>query len=364
MAESTSKETNSVQPTSKISTQVNNVQDIIDNMSLHSKVCQLFVVTPEELTGVKTATSAGDITKNALENFPVAGLIYFEQNILNESQFKEMINNSQSYSDIPLLIGADEEGGDVTRIAGTFDVAQLQPMFCYKDQGTSTAKSNAETIASYLKKYGVNTDFAPDADIWSNPDNTVIGTRAYSDDFSQAAELVGAAVSGFKNKNEICAIKHFPGHGDTEQDSHKELAHITKSISNVKSQEFQPFKSGIESGTDMVMVGHLIVDELGDNIPATLNKTIVTDWLRNELNFNGVIITDSMSMDAIIDNYGIESAVVNSINAGIDLILMPSDLSAAVRTIEDAVENGTLSEERINESVARILEMKENNNLL
>lgn len=342
---------------------VQTTDDIINSMTMHEKICQLFVVTPEQLTCVEGVTAADKTTKKSLKKYPVGGIVYFSGNIVSEEQLTEMTKNSQSYSKIPLLIATDEEGGDVARIAGTLDVAQLQPMFNYKDEGEEVARQNAETIAKYLKKYGINTDFAPIADVWSNPDNSVIGTRAYSNDFSQAEQLVASAVKGFKSQGEICTLKHFPGHGDTTQDSHEQLAHITRSVEQIKSEEFSVFRSGIEAGADMVMVGHLIIDELGDNTPATLNKNIVTDMLRDELGFNGVAITDSMEMGAIADNYGIGNASVMAIEAGIDMILMPSNLSEAVSAVEQAVTDGTLTEKRIDESLQRIINMKIDNNI-
>lgn len=336
----------------------------MESMTQYEKICQLFVVTPEELTGIDGVTVAGEATQQCLEQYPVGGIILFAQNIVDSEQFKSMTESLASYSKIPLLISTDEEGGDVARLGYTLDVPQLEPMYEYRLQGEAVAQSNAQTIADYLREYGINTDFAPVADVWSNPNNTVIGTRAYSDSFTEAAKLVSAAVKGFKSRNEICSLKHFPGHGDTMQDSHQELAHVTRTAAQLESEEFLTFKAGIDAGADMVMVGHLVIDELGDDTPATLNHSVVTGMLRKKLGFDGVAITDSMSMGAIVNNYGTGNAVLMAIKAGMDVILMPSDLAEAIDAVQFALDNGELTEQRLDESVKRVISMKIRNGLI
>ena len=339
------------------------VDETLAGMTLHEKVCQMMFVTPEELTGEDGVTVAGDATRQALENYPVGGIVYFAKNLESQDQVKEMIDNSQKYSSIGLFVATDEEGGVVNRLMDTVGTTYIGSMYYYKDDGDETAYENAYTIANDMSALGFNLDFAPVADVWSNPDNTVIGERAYSDDYAQAAELVGNAVKGFNDGGVMCTLKHFPGHGDTAEDSHYSSAYVHRTKEEIMADEMQPFRSGIEAGAEFVMVGHLIVPDI-DEVPATLSYKIVTGILRDELKFEGVAITDSFEMESIADNYSVDDAVVMSVKAGMDMILQPKDMASAVNSIEQAVADGELSEDRIDESVRRILTLKESRGLL
>lgn len=337
--------------------------ETLAGMTLHEKVCQMMFVTPEELTGEDGVTVAGDATRQALENYPVGGIVYFAKNLESQDQVKEMIDNSQKYSSIGLFVATDEEGGVVNRLMDTVGTTYIGSMYYYKDDGDETAYENAYTIANDMSALGFNLDFAPVADVWSNPDNTVIGERAYSDDYAQAAELVGNAVKGFNDGGVMCTLKHFPGHGDTAEDSHYSSAYVHRTKEEIMADEMQPFRSGIEAGAEFVMVGHLIVPDI-DEVPATLSYKIATGILRDELKFEGVAITDSFEMESIADNYSVDDAVVMSVKAGMDMILQPKDMASAVNSIEQAVADGELSEDRIDESVRRILTLKESRGLL
>lgn len=339
------------------------VDETLAGMTLHEKVCQMMFVTPEELTGEDGVTVAGDATRQALENYPVGGIVYFAKNLESQDQVKEMIDNSQKYSSIGLFVATDEEGGVVNRLMDTVGTTYIGSMYYYKDDGDETAYENAYTIANDMSALGFNLDFAPVADVWSNPDNTVIGERAYSDDYAQAAELVGNAVKGFNDGGVMCTLKHFPGHGDTAEDSHYSSAYVHRTKEEIMADEMQPFRSGIEAGAEFVMVGHLIVPDI-DEVPTTLSYKIATGILRDELKFEGVVITDSFEMESIADNYSVDDAVVMSVKAGMDMILQPKDMASAVNSIEQAVADGELSEDRIDESVRRILTLKESRGLL
>ena len=339
------------------------VDETLAGMTLHEKVCQMMFVTPEELTGEDGVTVAGDATRQALENYPVGGIVYCAKNLESQDQVKEMIDNSQKYSSIGLFVATDEEGGVVNRLMDTVGTTYIGSMYYYKDDGDETAYENAYTIANDMSALGFNLDFAPVADVWSNPDNTVIGERAYSDDYAQAAELVGNAVKGFNDGGVMCTLKHFPGHGDTAEDSHYSSAYVHRTKEEIMADEMQPFRSGIEAGAEFVMVGHLIVPDI-DEVPATLSYKIATGILRDELKFEGVAITDSFEMESIADNYSVDDAVVMSVKAGMDMILQPKDMASAVNSIEQAVADGELSEDRIDESVRRILTLKESRGLL
>lgn len=342
------------------------IQAQISEMSLEEKIYQLFFVTPESLTGVDMVTQAGDATKAALDQYPVGGIIYFSQNIENEEQITTMTSNSQSYSKIPLFIGVDEEGGSlVARIANNpnFQVPTFPDM---KEIGTSGDPSKAfevgSSIGSYLKKYGFNMDFAPDADVLTNPENTAIGSRSFGSDPQLVSQMVAEEVRGLEEQNVTAVLKHFPGHGSTAEDSHNGAAVVNRSLDELRSVEFLPFEAGIQAGADVIMVGHLQVPQfIPDDTPASLSSVMITDILRNELGFDGLVITDSLSMGAVTEYYTPAEAAVMCIQAGGDMLLIPEDFHQAYQGILDAVNNQTLSEERINESLTRILRVKYKN---
>lgn len=339
------------------------VDDTLEGMTLHDKVCQMMFVTPEELTGEDTVTVAGDVTKKALEKYPVGGIVYFAKNLETKDQVKDMISNSQSYSSIGLFISTDEEGGTVNRLMDTVGTTYIDSMYNYKDDGTDKAYENAHTIAQDMSELGFNVDFAPVADVWSNPDNTVIGRRAYSDDYAQAAELVGSAVKGFRDGGVMCTLKHFPGHGDTAEDSHYSSAYVNRTKDQIMVDEMQTFRSGIDAGAELVMVGHLIVPDI-DELPATLSYKIATEMLRGDMGFDGIAITDSLEMESIADNYGVGDSAVMAVQAGMDMLLQPADPTVAIDAIVAAVESGDIKETRIDESVRRILTLKAERGLL
>lgn len=334
---------------------------IISQMSLHEKICQMFIVTPESLTGFDVVTASGDATRSSLEQYPVGGLIYFSANLESMDQAKEMLSGAKDIQKdldlVPLFYAIDEEGGDVARCADALGTTSFDPMYLYKEKGTDTAYSNAKTIAGDISSIGFNLDFAPVADTWSNPANTVIGQRAYSDDFAETAELVAAAVKGFSDGGVYCSVKHFPGHGDTAEDSHYGTAVSEKTLAELEQNEYLAFKKGIEAGADMVMMGHITMTSV-DQLPASVSKTMITDELRGKLGYDGVVITDSLAMGAVTEMYESGELAVKIVDAGADMLLMPQDMKAAVDALEKAVEDGTITEERINESIRRILILK------
>lgn len=331
-------------------------EELLSGMTLREKLCQLMIVRPETLTGESPVTAAGETTRLALESYPVGGLIYSVDNLVTQEQTREMITNTQSYSEIPLFISADEEGGNVGRLMYKLGTTWVNDMYSYKDMGEDTAYANAYTIGSDMVSCLFNTDFAPVADVWTNPENTVIGDRAYSDDFAQASELVAAAVRGFTDAGVVCCVKHFPGHGDTSTDTHEGAAVVDKSLDELRAGELLPFESGIDAGVDMVMVGHITVTAVDDE-PATISKAVITDLLREELGWDGVVITDSLDMGALA-GYDNGEVCVKFLEAGGDILLGVPDIEAALTALETAVTDGRLTESRIDESVMRILTLK------
>lgn len=338
-------------------------QQTLKTMSLRDMVCQMLIVYPSDLTGSKPVTQADEATQQGLQQLPVGGVLYDSSSMITQDQVRELLSTTQSYSKIPLLLTCDEEGGRVSRLMPTVGTTQIGPMLNYAHLGTETAFTNAQTIAQDMRACGFNTDLAPVADVWSNPDNSAIGDRAYSQDFVQATQLIPAAVEGFNQGGVICTLKHFPGHGSTTEDSHNGPAYVYKSLDQLLQEDLQPFRAGIAAGADMVMLGHLSVPAL-DSVPATFSYRIATQLLREELGFFGVIITDSLQMNAVTDSYSSGDAAVQAVQAGVDLLLCPQNPEEAVNALLDAVDQGVISQSRIEESVLRILDLKEQWNLL
>lgn len=361
-AETTTQTQTQTQTQPALSEEEQKGQSLLDSMTTEEKVWQLFVVTPEAVTGVETATRAGDATRKGLEARPVGGLIYFAKNLQNREQAMEMIRDSQSYVKIPMLIGVDEEGGTVSRVGSNpgMGTTAFEDMRSYGAAGDPAAVYQiGSTIGSELLELGFNLDFAPVADVVTNPDNTEIGSRSFSSDPETAAKMVGSIVSGFQDAGMICTLKHFPGHGGTSTDTHKGLAVTTRTLEQMREAEFLPFEAGIAAGAPMVMVGHLSAEKLnGDDTPSDLSGVVVTDLLRGELGFDGVVITDAQNMGAITDYASPGAAAVGALQAGVDLILMPEYLQSAFEGVMDALDSGKLTQARIDESVLRILKLK------
>ncbi|MCM1115855.1 MAG: glycoside hydrolase family 3 protein [Clostridium sp.] len=355
------------------------VSKLLSDMTLEEKVGQLFIVAPEALDeslnssdinsiddhGYKSINSA---IKKTMKKYPPGGIIMFSKNIDTPKQITAFTNDLQKSSEIPLFISVDEEGGQIARIANNsnFKVKKYSNMLSIGKAGdTSKAKEAGKTISSYLTKYGFNLDFAPVADVFSNPKNTVIGNRAFSSDCNVVADMVSAEIKGFHSNNVMCCIKHFPGHGDTTGDTHKDYVSVNKSWNELKKCEIIPFKSGIDAGCDMIMVAHITANKATkDSLPCTLSYDMITTKLRGELGYDGVVITDSLSMGAITKNYTSANAAVKAFSAGADILLMPNDYQKAFDGIIKAIDNKTISKKRLDESVKRILKLKDKYGLI
>lgn len=359
----TTQTTAEVKPKSK-------AQQLLEKMTLEEKIGQLFVVRATALDLNKTqggVTVCDDGIKTALRQYHVGGVVYFTDNIKDPQQLTKLSSDLQAASEYPLFITADEEGGNVTRIAQDpdFNVKQFASMLTVGSTGdTAQAHDVGQTIGKYMKDYGMNLDLAPVADIFSNPYNTVIGDRAFGRDANSVSLMVNACVKGFHEQGMMTCLKHFPGHGDTAADSHYGAAVVDRTWSELLERELVPFIASLGE-TDMVMAAHVSLPKVtGDNTPASLSKTILTDKLRNELGFNGVIITDSLGMGAVTKGTQPGEIPVKVLEAGGDILLMPASLPTAFNGVLDAVKSGRLSESRIEQSVIRILTLKEKYGLI
>ena len=336
------------------------VTNMISEMTLEEKVAGLFIITPESLTGQTAVTKAGDGTKEALEKYPVGGIVYFKQNITSADQTKEMIENTKSYCRYPLFIAVDEEGGDVARIQQALKLDKTSTAEeLGAENNTITTFDSYDVIGKRLVEYGFNLDFAPVADVLTNPDNKAIGNRSFGSDPDVVSNMVVSAIGGLHNNDIVTCVKHFPGQGDANADTHTALASSDRSRSDIENCELVPFNAAIDSGVDMIMVGHLTVPELMENaLPCSLSKEVMTDLLRVNMGYNGIIITDSMSMAAVSEYYGADEAAIKALKAGADMILMPEDFQLAYNGVIDAVKDGTIDEHRIDDSLARVYRVK------
>ena len=336
------------------------VTNSISTMPLEDRVAGLFIVTPEALTGVQSVTRAGDGTQEALNQYAVGGLIYFDSNIIDKDQLTEMLSNTVSMSKYPVFLAVDEEGGTVSRVANSnIEVIQVDDMATVGAGGdTSAAYETGVTIGSYLSALGFNLNFAPVADVAASEDGGVLGSRVFGMDANVCADMASNVVSGMQSTGVSACLKHFPGIGSAEEDTHDGRVEISKTAEELRASDFIPFQQGIGAGADFVMVGHVTVPALDAEMPSSLSKAVITNVLRGELGFNGVIITDALNMSAITEYYTPEEAAVLAIEAGADMILMPEDFEAAYNGLLTAVREGTISEERINESLKRIYRIK------
>ena len=343
------------------------VEELLSSLSLEEKVAQLFVALPEQLIGnVSRVTAAGEATREAINNRPVGGIVYLESNLVSPEQTKTMLQNVQQYSmdrlNLPMFLCVDEEGGQVTRLAGKagFDLPVYDNMSVIGSQGdTEQAYQMGESIGQYLDDLGFNTDFAPVADVLTNPNNQVVRYRSFGSDPETVKDMTDAVSRGLASKKILATYKHFPGHGNTAADTHAGYAYSNKTKEELYQCELIPFIQGIEDEVPFIMMGHISLPNIvGDDTPASLSKTIVTDLLIDELGYKGIIITDALNMGAVSQQYSSAQAAVKALNAGVDMLLMPADFNAAYQGVLAAVQSGEISEERINKSVEKILKAK------
>lgn len=334
---------------------------MLADMTLRQKVGQLFIARPEQL--LPEAGTIREVTpelEQALAEYPLGGIILFADNVMKPEQLLALNDSLAQMPGIPMFIAVDEEGGLVARLAGNwkFKLPKYQSAMAVGSSGDpADALEMGRTIGGYLAEYGFNLDFAPVADVHTNPKNPVIGTRAFSTDPAVAAQMAAAFADGLEENSIIATFKHFPGHGDTAEDSHSGLAVVYKTKEELESCEFLPFREA--TARDMVMVAHVALPNVtGDMTPATLSPAIVTGILKDELGFEGLIITDAMEMGAIVETYGSGSAAVAALQAGCHIILIPEDLPEAFDAVLAALEDGTLSTEWLDETVRKILEFK------
>lgn len=342
--------------------------EIIKGMSLEEKVGQMFMPDFRKWDG-KDVTEINKEIVQSIQNHHLGGVIIFRENLVNTEQTVRLVDQLQRPAgDIPLLIGTDQEGGVVNRLqSGTVMPGN---MALGATGSTDACRLVSRAIGLELHALGINIDFAPVVDVNVNPDNPVIGVRSFGSDPLLVSDLGVAYIQGLHDAGVGATAKHFPGHGDTAVDSHLGLPSIPYECSRLDEVELKPFKEAIAGGVDLLMTAHVtfpaidsttVISRLDNTpicVPATLSYKVLTGLIRNELDFKGVVVTDSLQMKAITDHFGPECAVIGTIKAGTDIILMPTDLERSYQAVLAAVKSGEIPEARIEQSVERILALK------
>ena len=362
------------------------IKAIIDKMTLEQKVAQLFVVSPETLTGVDSVQYAGDMTYQALQDYPVGGIVFAKDNIDSSSQFGTMTDNLQSYSEdisgLPLFLAAAEEGGSAS-VLGNNDNLDEYYENSYSDDDSDYSSSSAnsvhsgapsmseigrkddstnayeagKSIGSLMSAYGLNLDLAPVADVLSG-NSTGIGDRTFGTDVQTVSDMALEVIRGIQEEDVNAAMKYFPGYGAASSNM-SGFPVINSSLDELKKKEFLPYSNAIAQGLDFVMVGHISVPNVtGDDTPASLSEKMISEVLRKDLVFKGIVMTDYLNDKTIVKNYSAADAAVKAIQAGADLLLEPDDLEAAYEGVLKAVKKGDITEDRLDESIYRILRVK------
>lgn len=361
------------------------IDEKISNMTLDEKIGQMLMLEfrnwEDENGELKEVTELNDDIKNAISKYKIGGVILFAENVRDTEQTTKLTHNIQKAAIEsgldPLLISIDQEGGIVVRLGTGTSLPGNMALGASRDK--KLAYEYGKIIAEEIKALGINVNLAPVMDTNNNPNNPVIGLRSISSDPNLVGELGSEVVKGLQDNGVSAAIKHFPGHGDTATDSHLGLPVVDKSYEEVKNLELIPFDKAAKEGVDMIMTAHISYPQLEKDtvisqkdgsvigIPATLSDDIITGIIRKKMNYDGIVITDAMKMQAIADHFGEEEAVIMAIRAGVDIPLMPAllqknedllKLDSIINRIKGEIELGNISENQLNNSVYRILDLK------
>jgi beta-N-acetylhexosaminidase len=336
-------------------------KDITADMSLKDKIGQLFMVEVSTLDK-KSPTKVSEAMKKSLKKYSVGGVVLFSKNIKTREQTKALIDDLQKASYIPLFISADEEGGDIARVSNNANM-NMTSYPTAEEIGSSYSKEQIKnmgtTQSKELKALGFNMNLAPVADVRTNQENTEIGNRSFGTKASEVASIISTLVKSMQSQQISATLKHFPGSGGVVGNTHRGMVESKDTIQQLRKTEFLPFKSGIESKVDGIMVSHIVLSNVCDTKePASVSERVVTEILRKELEYDGMIITDAFNMNAITNKYTSSEAALKAVQAGVDIVLMPEDLKKAYNAVYEAVKQGKIKESRIDQSVRRIIYTK------
>ncbi len=341
------------------------IDELIEKMSPEERIAQLFFVTPEALSGASLVTSADGPLLQAFQKFPVGGIIFMEANLESDAQTRAMLTSLQKFAEkqqqFPVFLGVDEEGGRVQRIGGRegFSAPALPSAKVLGAAGPEASAAAGVTIGQYLRGLGFNLDFAPVTDIVTNPENQVISDRAFGCDPVTVTQNAAGFAAGLRLSGIVPCYKHFPGHGDTSEDSHSGYAYSYKKLDELRRTELIPFIKGSEADIEMIMVSHVSFPNInGGDLPASLSKVLVRFLLREEIGYRGIIITDALNMKAVSDHYTAGDAVLRALDAGCDMLLMCAHFPEGYAAALSAYQSGILSEKRVEDSLRRILRVK------
>lgn len=324
------------------------IQALLSDMSLEEKIAGMFMITPESITGVSKAVQAKEGTKEALLKNPVGGFIYSEKNFQSSQQFQEMLANTRSYSKFPIFLAvsrdsSDKESYGISAGAKNTDLSDTQ-----------SVSEAYKAIGKGLAELGVTMNLAPVADIVSEEGNAVLQGRTFGSDASSAAPLVTAAVEALQTEKVSAVLQKFPGEGSADTQGV-----IAKSLEELKNSDFITYQLAIENGVDAIMISNCSADTLtGDTTPCSLSSVVITDILREMLGYDGLVLTDDLSDSKITQNYTSEQAAVAAIQAGADMLVTPQSYEEAYEGVLQAVAEGTITQERIEESLYRIYRVK------
>ncbi|WP_353853954.1 glycoside hydrolase family 3 protein [Bacillus sp. Bos-x628] len=371
-------------PTEKVnSAPIPNAKQMVQDMSLDEKIGQMLMLdfrnwqTKDESTPTGLTEMNKEVS-HIVEKYYLGGVILFAENVVNTKQTVKLTHDFQKASpNIPLLISIDQEGGVVTRLQkGTHFPGNMS---IGASRSNKNAYNTGKIIGKELKALGINTNFSPVLDVNHNPNNPVIGVRSFSSDPELVTKLGLQTMKGLQKEDTISTLKHFPGHGDTAVDSHYGLPLVEHDLERLKKVELYPFQQAINAGADMVMTAHVQFPAIDDTtykskkdgedimVPATLSKKVITHLLKENMGFQGVVVTDALNMKAIADNFGQEEAVIMAIKAGVDIALMPAPVTSLkteknLENVFNALKRAVLTKEipmsQINQSVEKILQLK------
>ena len=331
------------------------VQEQLDSMTLDEKIGQMITISYRKETMDSTL-------KSAIEEVKPGGFILFAENMSSYDGTIKLVKEIKELSSIPMFISIDEEGGKVQRLRSLKGVEVTDVPYMYdvgEKNDVELTYQVGKLIAEELRVIGVNMDYAPDIDVFSNPDNKVIGKRSFGSDKELVAKHGVSLAKGLEDNGVIAVYKHFPGHGNTATDSHVSLPVLDLTKEELENVDVYPFKEAINNNASVIMIGHLAVPKMTeDNIPASLSKKLITDYLKNELGYSGLVITDALEMGALTSYYKEEEICGKAVEAGVDILLMPSSSRKCLKSVQDAIKDGRVTEEQINESVRKILKLK------
>ncbi len=336
------------------------IDEEIASMTVEEKIGQMFIIA------YRKAEYTSELDR-ILKAVKPSGFILFKENVTSYENTANYINKVKETATIPMFIAIDQEGGRVQRIKKLEDANVLEIPDMYdvgKKNDLNLTEKLGKVVGEEIAAFGINLDFAPVMDIFSNPNNTVIGKRAFGSDSGTVTTHALSFAKGLKSAGVIPCFKHFPGHGDTSEDSHVELPVVNKTKEQLYENELVPFLNLKNEAGSMVMVAHIAYPNItGSYVPASLSGEMINGILREEIGYDGVVITDAAEMKALTDNYSLEEICKLSINAGVDIILMPSDIEGAVSIVKKLLQSGSITEDRIDESVKRILLLKHNSGI-